>query len=56
VLPRTDARGNPVSYREYDINPYTPGGNRGADRIVIGSDGKAYYTSDHYGTFTPIGG
>lgn len=56
VLPRTDARGNPVTYRYYDVNPYTPGVNRGDERLVVGSDGRGYYTSSHYGTFTPIGG
>ena len=52
VLPRQDAVGNPIIYKEYDINPYQRGVNRGAERIVIGSDGRAYYTSDHYSTFT----
>jgi hypothetical protein len=28
--------------------------NGGTERIVIGSDGKAYYTGDHYKTFIPI--
>lgn len=54
VLPKTDAKGNPVSYKEYDVNPFSKGVNRGAERIVRGSDGKAYYTSDHYGSFTPM--
>ena len=40
-----------VTYMEYDIYPYT-GKNRGSDRIVIGSDGKIYYTNDHYTDFT----
>jgi hypothetical protein len=52
VLPGTDSAGNPITYREYDTNPYTPGVNRGAERVVIGSDGSRYYTNDHYGTFT----
>jgi guanyl-specific ribonuclease Sa len=51
VLPRFDPKGNPITYREYDVNPYTPGVNRGAERIVIGSDGSKYYTGDHYRTF-----
>nr|WP_244491078.1 hemagglutinin repeat-containing protein [Paramesorhizobium deserti] len=54
VLPRQDSQGNPITYKEYDINPYTRGVNRGAERIVIGSDGNAYYTSDHYNTFTKM--
>ena len=52
-LPKTDANGNPVTYKEYDVNPAPKAGqNRGAERMVIGSDGKAYYTDDHYKTFT----
>lgn len=54
VLPRADARGNPITYREYDVNPYRRGVNRGAERLVRGSDGSAYYTADHYKTFVKI--
>ncbi|QNK64499.1 hypothetical protein H7F33_08480 [Pedobacter sp. PAMC26386] len=41
-----------VAYKEYDVNPKVSGQNRGAERIVIGSDGSRYYTGDHYATFT----
>ncbi len=41
-----------VNYKEYDINPYVKGQNRGAERIVIGDDGSVWYTNDHYYTFT----
>jgi guanyl-specific ribonuclease Sa len=42
-------------YREYDVQPKTPGRNRGAERIVIEQQtGKAYYTRDHYVTFIPL--
>jgi guanyl-specific ribonuclease Sa len=51
VLPQTDSDGKPITYKEYDVNPYTPGVNRGAERVVIGSDGSKYYTDDHYKTF-----
>jgi guanyl-specific ribonuclease Sa len=45
-------RGN---YREYDVNPKKPGKSRGAERIVIEQrTGKAYYSRDHYETFTPM--
>ena len=54
VLPQTDSDGNPITYREYDVHLHQPGVNRGAERIVIGSDGNAYYTDDHYDTFTKI--
>ena len=43
------------SYREYDVNPKKPGKNRGTERIVIEQrSGKAYYSRDHYQTFTPM--
>jgi len=42
-------------YREYDVNPKMRGRSRGAERIVIEQDtGRAYYTGDHYRTFTPL--
>jgi guanyl-specific ribonuclease Sa len=54
VLPATAPDGSPITYTEYDVNPYTRGVNRGAERVVVGSDGKAYYTNDHYTTFTEV--
>lgn len=46
-----------VRYTEHDIYPHVPGKNRGAERIVYVSDGSmAYYTGDHYRTFTPMTG
>ncbi len=45
---------NPITYKEYDVNPYQKGVNRGAERLVRGSDGRSYYTNDHYETFTLI--
>jgi len=53
-LPRRDSADKPVSYREWDVNPRSPGHNRGAERLVTGSDSSAYYTADHYRTFTKI--
>jgi guanyl-specific ribonuclease Sa len=42
-------------YREYDVNPKVRGRSRDAERIVIEQDtGKAYYTGNHYRTFTPL--
>ena len=42
-------------YREYDVNPKIRGRSRDAERIVIEQDtGRAYYTADHYRTFTPL--
>ena len=51
VLPTQDTSGNPITYTEYDVNPYQQGVNRGLERVVIGSDGSCYYTIDHYHTF-----
>ena len=48
LLPRAGGR----TYREADCN-YT-GGPRGAERIVYSSDGRVYYTADHYQTFTEM--
>jgi RHS repeat-associated protein len=53
-LPSTDASGQPIKYQEWDVNAKQPGVNRGGDRLVTGSDGSAYTTSDHYQTFTRI--
>jgi ribonuclease len=40
-----------VTYTEWDVQEYT-GAGRGAERIVIGSDHKMYYTGNHYADFT----
>lgn len=53
-LPQTDRDGKRIKYREWDVNPLRPGVNRGAERMVTGSDGSAYYTADHYETFKKI--
>ncbi|MDD8048715.1 MAG: ribonuclease domain-containing protein [Thomasclavelia sp.] len=43
-----------VTYKEYDVNPYVKGQNRGMERIVIGDDGSVWYTNDHYFTFKKL--
>jgi guanyl-specific ribonuclease Sa len=53
-LPEIDENGNPIKYQEWDIDPKQKGVGRGSDRIVTGSDGSAYFTDDHYSTFTQI--
>lgn len=40
-----------VSYTEHDIRASASPKLRGLERIVTGSDGSAWYTSDHYKTF-----
>jgi guanyl-specific ribonuclease Sa len=51
VLPRTDAAGNPISYREWGTAPSASDPKPGGERIVTGSDGSIYYSPDHYQTF-----
>lgn len=53
-LPQTDGSGRKINYQEWDVNPHLQNKNRGAERIITGSDGRAYYTSDHYQSFTEI--
>lgn len=45
-----------VMYREWDVNPYTKGVDRGAECIVTGSYSSAYWTRDHYDSFTVFRG
>jgi guanyl-specific ribonuclease Sa len=52
-LPGTDSKGNKISYTEYDVNAYN-GRGRDAERVVVGSDGRYWYTGDHYSSFTQI--
>jgi ribonuclease T1 len=51
LLPKKDASGKRIDYQEWDVNPKTQGKNRGTERLITGSDGKGYYTNDHYGSF-----
>lgn len=53
-LPRQDIEGRRINYQEWDVNPKKQGRNRGTERLVTGSDGKAWYTNDHYNSFTEI--
>lgn len=55
-LPDADQAGNPITYREWDINPHIRGVDRGPERMVTGSDGSAYYTADHYNSFLQFSG
>lgn len=52
ILPRGDG----VIYREWDVNPNVKSVDLGGERIVTGSNGTAYYTNDHYQTFTHFWG
>ena len=51
VLPADGADGRRIQYQEWDVHPHEAHVNRGAERIVTGSDGRAWYTGDHYAHF-----
>lgn len=53
-LPATDAQGKRAKYTEWDVNVRKPGQSRDAERIITGADGSAWYTLNHYETFTRI--
>lgn len=53
-LPQTDNNGEHITYQEFDVNNKSPGSLRDAERFIRGSDGKTYYTPDHYNTFQEI--
>ncbi|WP_375443306.1 ribonuclease domain-containing protein [uncultured Fibrella sp.] len=53
-LPRSDTGGKPIQYQEWDVNPKVQGRNRGTERLIIGSDNRAWYTNDHYNTFVEV--
>jgi guanyl-specific ribonuclease Sa len=53
TLPAYD-HGKRIEYQEWDVRPRVPRRNRGPERIVTGSDGRAWYTPDHYRTFIPF--
>lgn len=54
LLPQKTKEGKNISYREWDVLPLVKGKNRGAERMVTGSDKSAYYTTDHYVSFKKI--
>lgn len=51
LLPTKDTAGNSITYKEFDVYKVTP---RDANRFFVGSNGKVYFTNDHYSTFTLI--
>jgi ribonuclease T1 len=53
-LPQKAPDGSKVRYREWDVHPKVRGQNRGAERLVTGSDQSAWYTADHYKRFSRI--
>jgi ribonuclease T1 len=53
-LAAKDASGKKINYQEWDVNPKKGGVNRGAERLVTGSDNRAWYSDDHYKTFVEV--
>jgi ribonuclease T1 len=53
-LDKKDASGKKIVYQEWDVNPKTRGVNRGAERLITGSDNRAWYTNDHYKNFQEV--
>lgn len=49
-----DNAGKKIKYQEWDVNPKKGGVNRGAERLVTGSDNRAWYTNNHYQTFVEV--
>jgi len=54
VLPRYDARRKRIEYREWDVRLKAEGRSRGPERLVTGSDGRAWYSADHYRHFIEV--
>jgi guanyl-specific ribonuclease Sa len=54
LLPRYDARRKRIEYREWDVRPKAEGRSRGAERLVTGSDSRAWYSADHYRSFLEV--
>lgn len=53
-LPRYNVRRKRIEYREWDVRPKAEGRNRGAERLITGSDGRVWFTADHYHTFVEV--
>lgn len=49
-----EANGRRISYQEWDVHLKRDRRSRGPERIVTGSDNRAWYTADHYCTFTEM--
>jgi ribonuclease T1 len=53
-LPKTTTGGKRIQYTEWDVNAKQAGRGRDAERIITGDDGSAWYTLNHYQSFTRI--
>lgn len=54
LLPQKSESGQRINYQEWDVHEHIEGQNRGAERLVTGDDGSAYFTDDHYDSFKKI--
>ena len=54
LLPRYNEHRKRIEYREWDVRPRAEGRSRGAERLVTGSDGRVWYSTDHYRTFIEV--
>ena len=54
LLPRFDRQRRRIEYREWDVRPRAEGRARGTERLVTGSDGRAWFTADHYRSFREV--
>jgi|GEM_PF-6454276 len=54
-LPTTDVQGNPLHYKEFDVNNKIQGLKRDMERFVrCDETGTVYYTSQHYNTLVEV--
>ena len=53
-LPLKDQSGKNMKYQEWDVNPKKSGRNRGTERLITSENKRAWYTGDHYESFTEI--
>ncbi len=53
-LDQSTQEGKLIYYQEWDVNPKEQGHNRGRERLVTGDHGRAWYSGDHYQTFTEV--
>jgi guanyl-specific ribonuclease Sa len=53
ILPQRSINGK-ITYKEWDVHKNIGGVKRPGERLVSGSDGSIWYTTDHYASFTQI--
>jgi guanyl-specific ribonuclease Sa len=53
-LPTLTPENKSITYKEFDVHNKPIIGGRDSQRFVVGSDGKVYYTPDHYATWIEV--